>query len=49
MRDTLNARLIYLGYTKPLTRDDMWNLDEEQASEYLTQTFEKEWNKHVKE
>lgn len=38
-----------MGYVKNLDREDLWELDETQKTEYLTQLFEKEWNKMTSE
>ncbi len=40
--------LIIKGYRKPLNRDDLWAIDEEESSAYLTRKLEYEWDKVTK-
>ncbi|CAF1007103.1 unnamed protein product, partial [Brachionus calyciflorus] len=42
-------RVIYRGYKKNLSRDDLWNLDEDNSSKALGDELEMEWNKLVAE
>jgi hypothetical protein len=41
--------LISTGYKKDLTREDMWDIDEDEKCEFLTEKLEKEWNKVASE
>jgi hypothetical protein len=41
--------MISTGYKKNLTRDDMWDIDEEEKCYHLTQKLEKEWDKVASE
>jgi ABC-type multidrug transport system fused ATPase/permease subunit len=40
--------LITKGFKRPLTRDDLWEIDEQESSEYVTQKLEVAWDKATK-
>ena len=37
-------RIIIKGFSRNLTKMDMWQIEESESSEYLTQELEKHWN-----
>ena len=37
-------RIIVKGFRRNLTKMDMWQIEESESSEYLTQELEKHWN-----
>lgn len=41
--------MIVAGYKKDLTREDMWDIDEHEQCNYLTQKLEHEWKKAADE
>ncbi|KAI8344113.1 multi drug resistance-associated protein MRP [Chlamydoabsidia padenii] len=40
--------MIQKGYKKPLTMEDLWNLQHEDQSRSLSEQFEKDWNRELK-
>ncbi len=40
--------MIIKGFKKPLDRNDLWQVDEEESSRYLTQKLESQWSKETK-
>ena len=43
-----SCRLIWRGYRRPLQYSDLWGLNPDDRSSYITPKFEKEWQKEVK-
>ena len=43
--ESVHFRIIYTGYKRDLTQDDLWELEKSELSEYLTNKFEANWNK----
>lgn len=39
--------LIVTGYKRDLTRQDLWNINEKESSNHVTNEFEKYWNKQA--
>ena len=40
--------LAVLGYKKPLEKNDVWQLNDEDSSQHLNKEFEKFWQKQMK-
>lgn len=40
--------LIMTGYNRTLTREDMWKVDDNESSRYLTQQLQTAWDKDSK-